>query len=872
MNLWDRLFRRQKSDSELDEELQTHLRLAAEDRVAHGEPPKQARASAVREFGNVGLVKEVTRDMWGWGWLETFLQDVRYGLRQLRRSPGFTAVAVLTLALGIGANTAMFSIVNSLLLRPLPFKDSGRLVVVEWPYANRFVPVPKPHFEWDGWAERTKTLSDFSVYESGMLNLSGDAEPDRVAAAEVSEHFFSLLGVNPIRGRSFLPAEESAQHPFAAIIGYRLWQSRYGADPGVVGRTVHLNGKPFTVVGILPSGFEFLGQPQIWLTLPRNLDDEMFGGNAIGGTQFARLRPGAATLDQARAELTVIAQRAVPPGAAAGNPASVTSLRQLMVGDIRPALLLLLGAVGFVLLIACANVANLSMTRGAGRGREVALRAALGAGRARLVRQLLTESVLLALMGSGLGLLVAGGAVQAARNLIPAQDILIRGIRIDGWVLAFTLIVAVLTGLISGLAPALQSSRLDLTEALKDRSDSPTAAGPGARHRLRGFLGVFETATALVLLIGAGLLIRSFGKLLDVNPGFRTRDLVTARVSLLGPRYDSPGARLAYFRDVLSRLSALPGVKSAAFVNAPPLGGATGIRIGVDIEGGAKFQSDAGLTAGYGVISPDYFQVMGISLFGGRSFTEQDTLGSTPVAIVSQSMARRAWPGQNPLGKHFSFAWQSGRPFEVVGVVSDVRGTNLAEQPWPTMYFPIAQQPQNDASLVIHTTEAGAVKAALPGVVRSVDKDGPISSLSTMEQLVSRSVAAPRFRTLLLGIFAGLAFFLAVVGIYGIISYSVSQRTHEIGLRMALGAERRDVVRLVVGQGMRQTLIGVAAGLVAALGLTRLLASYLYSVRPTDPWTFLVVSVVMLAVALLASYIPARRATKIDPLVALKCE
>jgi len=872
MSLWGWLFRRRQREEELDQEVQSHLRMAAQEHIEQGESAEQARVSAVREFGNVVLVKEVTRDMWGWRWLETSLQDIRYGARQLRKNPGFAVVAVVTLALGIGANTAMFSIVNSVLLRPLPFKNSGRLVVVGWPYANRFVPTPKPHFEWDGWAERTRTLADFSLYENGMINLAGEGEPDRVAAAEVSEHFFSLLGINAIRGRTFLPAEESAEHPSVAIISYKLWQSRYGSDPAVIGRSVHLNGKPFTVVGILPSGFDFLGGPQIWVTLPRNLEDEMFGGVSIGGMQFARLRPGA-TLDQARAELGVIAQREIPAGARAGNPASVTSLHEFVVGNIRPALLLLLGAVAFVLLIACANVANLSLARSAGRFREVALRAALGAGRGRLFRQLLTESLLLALTGGALGLLTGVWAVQVAKKLIPVQDILTRGIKVDGWVLSFTFVVAVLTGIISGLAPALQSSKFDLTEALKERAGSPTAPSVGAHYRLRGLLGVFETSAALVLLIGAGLLIRSFGKLLDVNPGFRTKDLLTGRVSLLGPKYSATEGRLTFFQEVLSGVKALPGVRAGAFVDALPFGRAATIRVALDIEGGPTFQPETGVIADYSVVSADYFQVMGIPIVGGRNFTERDTEGSTHVAIISQSMARGAWPGQNPLGKHFNFAGYPRQRFEVVGVVGDVRGMDLTEQPWPTAYLPILQYPQNAAFLVIHTGEnSSIIRAALPGVIRSVDKDEPVSSVSTMEQLVLQSVAEPRFRTLLLGIFAGLAFLLAVVGIYGIISYSVSQRTHELGVRMALGAERRDVLRLVVGQGMRQTLIGVAVGLLAALGLTRLLASYLYSVRPIDPVTFLVVSAVMLAVALLASYIPARRATKVDPLVALRYE
>jgi putative ABC transport system permease protein len=868
------LLRRRSKEDDLNEEVQSHLGMAAQDRMEQGESAEQARVSAVREFGNVGLVKEATRDIWGFGWFADFWQDLRYGLRQLRRSPGFTAIAVLTLALGIGANTGMFSIVNAVLLRPLPFSDSGRIVTVSGIYANGLVLTAKPHFEWADWTQGLKTLSEFSVYEPGEVNLAGGGEPDRVPAAEVSGHLFALLGTNPIRGRSFLPAEEAAEHPSVAIVSHKLWQSRYGSDPGLIGKTVHLNGKPFTVIGVMPRGFEFPGQTEIWVTLPHDFDDEMFGGNVVGRAwQLARLRPGA-TLDQARAELGVIAQSEIPPGTKAANPVAVTSLHESMAGDMRPALLMLFGAVTIVLLIACGNVANLSFARGVGRFREVAVRAALGASRARLVRQLLTESVLLALMGGALGLLIGVGAVRVAKKLIPVQDMLTSGIKVDGWVLSFTFIAAVLTGTISGLAPALQSSKLDLTEALKENwASSHTGLSPGPRYRLRGFLGAFETATAFVLLIGAGLLIRSFGKLLEVNPGFRSKGVVVARVSLLEPKYSTPGTRPAFFQQVLSRVKTLPGVRSAAFVNALPFSKVGFAMLGLEVEGGPKFKPERGVHLVWVAVSPDYFQTMGIPILAGRAFTERETNGLTIVAIIGQSVAQRAWPDQNPLGKRFRFAGFPQLSYEVVGVAGEVRGLDLAKEPWPTVYVPILQHPQDAAFLVVHGTQnSGALSAALRGVIRSVDKNEPISSVSTMEQLVSQSVSEPRFRTLLLGIFAGLAFLLAVVGIYGINSYSVSQRTHELGVRMALGAERHDVVRLVIGQGMRLTLLGVAFGLLAALGLTRLLASSLYAVRPTDPVTFVVVSAVMLAVALLASYIPARRAAKVDPLVALRYE
>jgi putative ABC transport system permease protein len=803
--------------------------------------------------------------------MQSLLQDLRYGFRTLARAPGFTAVAVLTLALGIGANTAMFSVVDAVLLHPLPFRDSSRLVQTD-ASPRQMTTYPQGHWEWANWAGGTKTLSDISVYEAGELNLAGEGEPDRVPAAEVSVHFFSALGVNPIQGRTFLPAEEALDHPSVAIVSYELWRSHFGLDPNLLGGSIRLNGKPFTVVGIMPKGCQFPGEARIWVPLPSSFDGEMFGGNVIWWQQLARLRPGA-TLDQARAELRTITPR--PPGA---PPVQVTPLEETIVGSLRPAMLLLFGSVGFVLLIACANAANLSLARSATRLREAAVRAALGASRARLVRQLLTETVLLSLLGGLLGLLVATGSLALVKTRIPVFAFFVNRVGIEGrinvWVPAFTFAVAVLTGIIAGLAPALQSSKRELTEALKESGASArTGFSLRSRYRLRGFLGVFETATALVLLIGAGLLIRSFGKLLDVNPGFRTQDLLAARVTLLEPTYSAPERLTAFFQEVLARVKALPGVRDAAFINAPPLTPTLRAVIPLEVEGGSEPQTEAGLGAVYVVVSPGYFKTVGIPLPLGQDFTERDTKSSTSVAIISESLARRAWPNQNPLGKHFRLRFPSGQHWvQVVGVAGDVRRM-LTEQPESLMYFPIAQRPPDAAYLVAHSTQNPTVMGpALRGVVRAVDKNEPISSISTMEQFISQSVAQPRFRTLLLGIFAGLAFLLAVVGIYGIVSYSVSQRTHEIGIRMALGAERRNVLGLVVGQGMAVALMGIGVGLAAAFGLTRLLASFLYGVRPTDPITFVVVSAVFVAVALLASYVPARRATKVDPIVALRYE
>jgi putative ABC transport system permease protein len=539
-------------------------------------------------------------------------------------------------------------------------------------------------------------------------------------------------------------------------------------------------------------------------------------------------------------------------------------------------MLLLFGAVGAVLLIACANVANLLLARSVGRFREVAVRTALGASRARLVRQLLTETGLLSFVGGLLGLLVAAGTLYVVKTRIPLpSSSFVKGVgiegRIDGWVLAFTFAVPMLTALISGLVPALQSSKADLTEALKESAGSAAGFMLGSRRHLRGQLGIFETAAALVLLIGAGLLIRSFGRLLEVNPGFRTQNLFAARVSLLEPRYGEADGRSAFLQEVMARVKALPGVSNAAFINKPPLSEAMGAVLPVDAEGAPPPQTGERPSALILQVSPGYFQTMGIPLVLGRDFTERDTKGSTPVAIISQSLARRTWPDHDPLGRRFRYSRQQPW-FTVVGVTGDVR-YSLTGQFQPVMYFSILQQPPNTPYLVLSSSQnSRVINAALRGIIHSVDKNEPISPVTTLEQFVAQSVAAPRFRTLLLGIFAGLAFLLAVVGIYGIISYSVSQRTHEIGIRMALGAERREVMGLVLGQGLRLAAIGVGIGIIAALGLSRLLANYLYAVRPTDPATFVVVSAAVIAVALLASYIPARRAMKVDPLVALRYE
>ncbi|HEV2224257.1 MAG TPA: ABC transporter permease [Candidatus Acidoferrales bacterium] len=851
-------FWRRSRQEELAEEIESHLQMAAREREERGENPRQAEQSARREFGNAGLVREVTRDQWGWRWLETLLQDLRFALRMLRKSPGFTTVAVLTLALGIGANTAIFSMVDAALLRPLPFKDPDRVVTV-WPSA------PLAQFNE---ANGTGTLESAAQYGQGDLNLSGEGAAQRIPAAAVSVNFFRVFALNPVRGRTFLPSEG---HAPVALLSYSLWRTRYHADPDILGKAVYLNGKAFTVIGVVPEKFDFPAKSQVWLSLPSKPGEimQVFGGNAFASFEVARLRAHV-TLEQARLELNAIAQREY--GSSGTAPiVAVNTLRRSLSGSTRGALLMLFGAGVFVLLIACADLANLLLARGAGRSREIAIRNALGASRSRLVRQFLSESVVLSLMGGGIGLLLAWWTIRSAGALVPARTAFTMHISMNDRVLAFTFGIAVLTGILAGLIPALQST-LDLSEFLKEGSGSSQGGfSLRSRHRMRSLLGISEIALALVLLIGATLFLRSLNRLLDVNPGFQTDNILTARVSLLGPKYENEAHQTAFFRQVLARVRALPGVRAAAFVNAVPLGATVVAVFPVKVENPPR-QSPGGLDALYMTASSDYFRAMGIPLLAGRDFTAGDAAGTTRVAIISRSLAQAGWPGENALGQHFAFAGEK-QERQVVGIVGDVRHFGLSDTAMPEMYFPLAQEHADDAYLIIHANrDPIALPSTVRDVVHGIDPDEPIASFETMDQLLSRSVAAPRLRTFLLTAFGALALLLALVGLYGVVSYTVAQRTHEIGVRMALGAERRTILLMVVSYALRLTIAGLAVGLVGAYFLTRTLSSVLYGIRPLDPVTFVLASIGLALVVLLASYIPARRAMRVDPIVALRYE
>jgi putative ABC transport system permease protein len=810
--------------------------------------------------------------------MESLLQDIRYALRMLYKSPGFTVVAILTLALGIGANTAIFSVVDAVILRPLPFKDASRIVTIDGYYARRFVQKPTLHAEWADWAKGTKTLEDISIYEDGEINLAGRSQAIRVQAAEVSANFFDALGVQPLRGRTFTEEEEESGAQ-VALLNAGFWREQYEDDPSVIGKAIELNGKPFTVIGILPTGFNFPKMADIWLPLPRNFNDEMFGGNAFGGSQIARLR-SAATIRQARAELEVIEQRENPDAykynQSEGIPIVISSLHSVLFGNARTPTLLIFGAAGFVLFIACADVANLLVGRSAGRSKEVAIRAALGASRSRLLQQFLCESVLFALIGGGLGLMCSVWTIAIARLLIPSGLLYITQIGINGRVLAFTFGVSVVVGLACGLIPAMRLSKVNSNGALNERSARAFGRLRLRSHnRLRSMLGISEIALALLMLVGAGLFLRSLGRLLDVSPGFRSANLLTARLTLKEPKYSvSGGARSDFLEQVLARIQSQSGVLDAAAVNALPFGNATSVTFGLDIEGKPPFNPDSGQGALFFEVSENYFHTMGIPLLEGRYFASTDVTGADPVAIVSEEMALQCWPNENPLGKRFSFAGAGGqKPFQVVGVAGDIRNFALGEAPRPAAYFPIRQMAPDDGFLVVQVkSKPTALVSMVRDAVKSVDKNEPISSFATMDRLISQSVSGARIRSIVLGTFGGLALLLAVVGIYAVMSYAVTERTHEIGVRMALGAQRGDVLRMVIREGMVLAGIGIAVGTCGALALTRLLRSLLFDIKPTDAVTFASVAVLLVLVALAACYIPARRATKVDPMVALRYE
>jgi len=849
----------------LDQDIRDHIEMETQDNIERGMSPEEAHYAAVRKFGNVMRVEEETRAVWSFIWIEELVADIRFGLRQLCKSPGFTTVAVLTLALGIGANTAIFSVINGVLLSPLPYKNPQQLVVI------------KEHDSLPNVMDIQRQVRAFS--QGGGINVepmdyTGGTEPVQVHVGLINAGFLETLGAQPMLGRIISPGEDVQGGPRLVMVSNHFWQNYLGSDPHAVGNTIHVDGKPYTVIGVMPASF----------TLPAEHADvfvSLMVRDPRAGAErdlhfmhtYWRLKAGV-TLAQAQADMAAIDRRLAEqyPAEEKERKSQLVPLHEWLVGDVRPALLVLFGAVGLVLLIACANFASLLMVRAFAGRQEWAIRAALGAGRGRLIRKALTESVLLSILGGAAGLLFAQLGTSMLLAMKPEELARLSGIHMDTRVLLFVLVVSVLTGIMFGMAPVWISARAEVAEGLKESGRSTTGSAMG--RSIRGILGTSELAVALVLLVGAGLLIKGFSRLRSMNPGFNSANVMTMYLQLPTTRYSEIPKRTQFRRELLTRLNSLPGVQ-AAMVSDIPLGGNyVGHRFVIDgrppVAVGGEPEAQTLLVMG------NYFPVMQIPLHAGRDFTPLDREGQPLVAIVNEEMAREFFPHEDPIGMRIRWAGATGLPrwMTVIGVVGDVKHSGLNQPTDPAVYTPFSQ---SDEAWTRFMTLAIRAQDASPGLVEQVKKqiwslDGqiPVGDVHAMDELIAVSLAQQRFNMLLLGIFAALALILAAVGIYGAMAYAANQRTHEIGIRTALGAQRSDVLRLVMRDGAKIALFGIASGIVGALALTHLMASLLFEVKPTDPATFAAVAILLAFVVLAACYIPARRAMRVDPMVALR--
>jgi predicted permease len=870
------MFRRRKV-SDFSAETEAHIQLEIERLQESGLSAEEARAAARRAFGNITQAQERFYEARRWLWWDGLCQDVRFGLRMLANTPGFTAVAVLTLALGIGANTAIFSIVDVVLLRSLPYRDPNQLVLMF------DVPLNRPD------ALSTISYRDFTVCRAQNrvfsqiagntfhdLTLTRAGEPAIVNTADVTPEIFSLLNVKPLLGRTLLPEDGKPGAAAVAVLSENLWRSRFGSNPGLIGQSIALDMRSFTVVGILPASFRYPeGAPHqdVWISV---MQDPLFGpltsqpGVRLVGV-IGRLKPGV-SLAKAQAEMNTLGARLAQefPAEDSGLTFRIQPYRQAVVGNLKPALLILLSAVGLLLLIACANIANLLLSKATSRGREVAVRIALGASRARIVWQLLTESALLGLLGGVAGLLLAAWTVWGLHPFLPSEVVLISSIHVGGPVLVFALLLSLAAALAFGLAPALLATPSNLQTNLKEGGER---TGQRGGQHVRSFFAIAEISLAMVLLVAGGLLIRSFALVTSVNPGFDPNNVTEAEVSLPQFQYSTAQQWTAFSKELLARLHAQPGLQDSALAAPLPMDRQGEATFAFNIVGNPPLPPGESTTADYATVSPEYFHVMRIPLLRGRFFSEQDSPANPNVAIISETLARRYFPNQDPIGKQmrFGFPPNGNVSRNIVGVVGDVRDVALSQKPGSMMYVPFAQAPLYGGEVVVRSSlSTSSVAAAIRQEVHSIDKDLPVTDVASFPDALGQSISRERFRTFLLGSFSAIALVLAAVGIFGVISYSASQRTHEIGIRMALGAQRRDVLHLILGQGAKLALLGLGIGVVLAFLLTRLIASLLYGVSATDPLTFGAAAIVLLGVAVTACYIPARRAMRVDPMVALR--
>jgi predicted permease len=865
-------------DQDFERELEAHLEMLTNENVRRGMTPEEANRTARLRLGGLTQLKETNRELHGLPAIETFLQDTRYAFRMLRKNPGFTAVAVLTLALGIGANTAIFSVVYAVLLKPLPYTNPNQLFTAF--QANKQQGIAETgcsYLNFEEWSAQNHVFSELAGAVGHQLTLTGRVEPTVVNTSVVTPEFFALLDAKLVAGRIFSPQDGKQGAPPMVLMSEELWRGRFGADPKIIGTSINLDQRPFTVIGIISGAFRtpFFSKREVWIPL---VQDPLFstfmpqrGSHLL--PVIGRLKPGV-SVAQAQAEMDAISARLAGEFPAENNGWTVrlVPLQKEIVGDVRTGLLVLLGAVGLVLLIACANIANLLLTRATTRSKEIAVRTALGAGRARIIRQLLSETAVLGLLGGAAGIALAHWGVKALSSLLPSSLPQMNPIRVDYFVLGFALFLSAIAGVAFGLVPAMFAANADVQNALREGVRSGESRN---RRRARSFLAVAEISLAMILLLSAGLLLRSFARLTSVTPGFDAQHIVKADISLPQFQYSTPQQWSAFSEELLARIQSDPGLQDSAVVVPRPIAD-TRVNLPFDIVGNPPSSAGASRTASYVSVSPDYFRVMGIPLLAGRFFNQHDSSSAPRVSIISEAMARLYFPNQDPLGKQITFGFSPGSGAavrEIVGIVGDVRDVALSQNPGAMMYVPYVQAPFWGANLVVKSAlSTSSVAAAIRQEVQRMNKDLPVTDVANMPDLIDASVAQPRFRTFLLGLFAVMALVLAATGVFGVISYSVSRRTNEIGIRVALGASRNTILSMILRETLVLTFAGLALGLPCALAASHLVGHMLFKVSANDPATLAAVAFSLTTVAILAGYIPARRAMRVDPMAALRYE